>query len=359
MSQPLVEFDEDVNHSDSSQDPLLLENDLASHAHMSSSPSNKFTDLPGTPSAQRSSSPNLLSMDLISSNSSSPSVTVNRPDRPTTHGQNSNDDLLSFSPAKASSSYNKPLSPLTPPPTSLQRVHDAPHSPSSSPPPAAQSPPEDVELPVPVLAQENGRYPLRRRQALQLAPYSVEQFNYKRALGAVPEAIIKFRNLGNHHQRRHIDDRYENEDETQGEGFEYEAGDEDEDADWEAQERRRMRLEKRREDDRRSLPPGSPHQGFVSKVLKDLSSDEEEDREMRTLSKEAKKILKEKERQRKAKEKEERENRRREEKEQALSRKHRTKAFPLSTKSQSPEVDRDERSPVGFIFILFSGEKHC
>ena len=67
------------------------------------------------------------------------------------------------------------------------------------------------------------RYSLRRRNAAQLKPYTVDQLKYKHALRENPDAIVKFKNLAlrNHHyhpEDRYEEDRYEEDREMDDEG---------------------------------------------------------------------------------------------------------------------------------------------
>jgi hypothetical protein len=147
------------------------------------------------------------------------------------------------------------------------------------------------------------RYLLRHRKAAQLKPYTVDQLKYKEALRANPDAIVKFKNLALRNHHYHPEDRYEEDGETQMNAYIDDGGNED--GDWEERERRRLQRReeaRRKETSNHALP--ERQQISYPEILQDLSStDEEEAHEIRTLSKEARKIVKEREKQRKIQEK--------------------------------------------------------
>ena len=187
------------------------------------------------------------------------------------------DDLLLHTPVK-SLSVDRPSSPLTP---------LSPHSPG---------------LPEAIQEQllDRPRYLLRHRKVAQLKPYTVDQLKYKEALRANPDAIVKFKNLALRNHHHHPEDRYEEDGETQM-GAYIDGGSNDEDGNWEERERR---WHQRREEARRkeTLNHALPERQQISypEILQDLSStDEEEAYEKRTLSKEARRIVKEREKRRK------------------------------------------------------------
>ncbi|KAF8630760.1 hypothetical protein AX17_005355 [Amanita inopinata Kibby_2008] len=129
------------------------------------------------------------------------------------------------------------------------------------------------------------RYSLRRRQAVQIAPYSVDKFNYKQALRGNPEAIVRV--VSPERRRHNALDNYEDE-QTQAET---------QDAQEVATDMVHRRHHSRSQSRNRS-PVGSPVEDEESisypELLQDLpSTDEEEDEELRTLSKEARKVLRE------------------------------------------------------------------
>ena len=199
------------------------------------------------------------------------------------------------------------------------------------------------------------RYPLRRRKAAQLKPYTVDQLKYKQALKSNPDAIVKFKNLAlrNHHQ--HPEDRYEEDGETQREDAYIDDGNNDEDGDWE--ERERKRHQRREEARRKETPSHALSEGLqisYPEILQYFSStDEEEANEKHTLSKEARKIVKEREKQWEIQKKEERR------KEQEQSRQQfKPKAFPsFSRKLSNVEVPSDDRSTVEEVFHFYAKKK--
>ena len=153
------------------------------------------------------------------------------------------------------------------------------------------------------------RYPLRRRCANQLKPYTIEQLQYKQALSANPDAIVKFRSPTRGGRRRYSDAEGGNIWELRGQ-------DRTEDREnWEGSIWQRASVSNRNR-------TRSPEFGTLAQdaevqyptILQDLSStDEEEGKEFRALSKEARK----RERQRRLKEN--------------LDRKNRVKSVPFST----------------------------
>ena len=277
------------------------------------------------------------------------------------------DELPLFTPVK-SVNLHRTLSPLTPqsPVSDVYRdIHDLSQSPfhdlpalsasPGSPLQALPSPPEAFETSEVIQEQllDGPRYPLRRRKAAQLKPYTVDQLKYKQALKSNPDAIVKFKNLAlrNHHQ--HPEDHYEEDGETQREDAYIDEGYNDEDGDWEERERRRRQ---RREDARRkeilSQALSDRHQISYPEILQDLSStDEEEANENHTLSKEARKIVKERERQWEIQKREDRCKEQEQRRQQLL----RPKPFP-KFKSGVPnaEVPSDDRSTLEDVCHFFT-----
>ena len=274
------------------------------------------------------------------------------------------DELLLFTPVQ-SVDLERPLSPLSPltPRSPLfsdtvdqDIIQDLSQSPfhelpalSASPgsPLQALPPPPEAPEPLEVIQEQlldGPRYPLRRRKAAQLKPYTVDQLKYKQALKSNPDAIVKFKNLAlrNHHQ--HPDDHYEENGETQNGDAYFDEGNNDEDGDWEERERRRHQ---RREDARRKETSNQAlserQQISYPEILQDLSStDEEEANEKHTLSKEARKIVKERQRQWEIQKKEER----RREQEQRRQQLLKPKPFPTSNRKLSnAEAPSDEPPP--------------
>ncbi|TFK39387.1 Mus7/MMS22 family-domain-containing protein [Crucibulum laeve] len=237
-----------------------------------------------------------------------------------------NTTLLFASPRPTPPASNMHLSLLTSPSQRLLRLSPAAVSPTQRMSPRSESnssPPSQpnssllrsrspsllavpLQQPEPLLAAES-RYPLRKRQAVQLAPYSVDQLLYKNSLKAAPEAVVKIKSLGHHHRHQHPEDLYE---ETQEDGYVYDGRDEEEDTEWQEKEKRRQA----REEARQTNKSRSPHPAEHFPGLEPLSSDdEEEEKEMRRIRAEVKAMYKKKDA--KGKEKHE---------------KKRAKAFPLA-----------------------------
>ena len=129
------------------------------------------------------------------------------------------------------------------------------------------------------------RYPLRRRGANQLKPYTVEQFQYKQALSANPDAIVKFRSLARGGCRRYSDGEFQGQDHTEDSGT------------WEESRRKRAKISS---GSRSKSPNVVQDEVQYPDILQDLpSTDEEEAKQLQALSKEARKV----QRERRAKEK--------------------------------------------------------
>ena len=200
-----------------------------------------------------------------------------------------------------------PLSPLSPFPLSLNEIshitdqNSAPSGGSSPPHPSANHNAATVStdpIELDVMLSER-RYPQRHRNAWQLQPYTVDQYQYKQALRANPDAIVKFHSPSRAGRRRLNDADGSNTWESQEQHF-----GEDEDH-WEEFRRKRAKIL----DDRRSRShdTSAALRGTVQypDFLQDLpSTDEEEAKALSALSKEAKKA----ERERKAKAKLKRKN---------------------------------------------------
>ena len=192
------------------------------------------------------------------------------------------------------------------------------------PPQRLPVPPDDQAMLLQAAAEveQLGRYSFRKRNAAQLAPYTADLIQYKRALKSNPDAIVKMKQIERHiqqqQQHRHLEDRYEEEHDYTNP---LDAAD---DAEWEERElRRKRRVEKEREkeEEQRRL-------SNLPAILQELLTTDDEEKEMDAASKEARKILRAKERERRLKDKEEEERRRRE---------RRPKPYPLSKPERSPK----------------------
>ena len=291
------------------------------------------------------------------------------PKSPTSARNGDNDDESPlFTPVK-SVGWDRTLSPLTPgspasDTTDRDVIHILYQSPSQDLPTLSASPGSPLHtLPPPLDAPElrevipeqlldGPRYTLRHRKAAQLKPYTVDQFKYKQALKSNPDAIVSFKNLAlrNHH---HPEDRYDEDGETQKEDGYIDDGNDDEDGDWEERERRRNQ---RREDTQRKEIPSQElaerQQISYPEILQDLSStDEEEANEKHTLSKEARKIVRERERQWEVQKKAERLKEREQRRQQLLK----PKSFPrINPKLSNDQAPSDERSTLVIFMPTFS-----
>jgi len=177
-------------------------------------------------------------------------------------------------------------------------------------------------------AEQHGRYSFRKRNAAQLAPYTADLIQYKHALKSNPDAIVKMKQIERHvqqqQQHKHPDDRYEDE---EGYSTPLDAAD---DVEWEERERRRKRrLEKEREKEERQR-----HLSNLPAILQEFLSTDEEEKEMDAVSKEARKILRAKERERKSRNREEQWRRKEEENRR---RERGPTPYPLSKSQRSPK----------------------
>jgi len=208
----------------------------------------------------------------------------------------------------------------------------------SSPSPLRRSPPPLVTanavpaLPTleasPTTDHQGLRYSFRKRNAAQLAPYTADLIQYKRALRHNPDAIIKMkqieRQLEQEQQHRRPDDHYEDE------GFADQLNREE--REW----RRRRRLEKMKE------TLSVQDLSHYPTILQDLSTDDEE-KEMDAASKAARKILRVKERAQRARENEDEKRRRMEERSRTREDEPKQpKPFPFS---KSKHESSNRRSP--------------
>ena len=127
------------------------------------------------------------------------------------------------------------------------------------------------------------RYPLRRRQPVQLHPYVIDKLHYKQALQNNPDAIITVRSPGRN--RRGPLDVYEDEEnETQDTANSAMDGVDG--------NRRRSADHAGGPDNNRVVEPEDLRTKFAGILQEDLSTtDEEEGEELRALSKEAREVL--------------------------------------------------------------------
>ncbi|KAF8998581.1 Mus7/MMS22 family-domain-containing protein [Cyathus striatus] len=208
-----------------------------------------------------------------------------------------------------------PMSPLTPSP-----------SPSPSPSPAQvtlENLPPSPGAPAAVIAES--RYPLRPRNRAQIQPFTVEALIYRNTLKTAPEAIVKVRGVDDRVRSRHETERYE---ESQDQEYLEDANDK-------SQEEEHSRRLVRYKSKSKSKSPELDKEVLNYPGLEGLpSEDEEEEREMRKMSKEGRKVLKERERKKKEKEREERERQR----QQKERERKWTRSFPLGNGHSSREL---------------------
>ena len=317
--------------------------DTPHSAHRSSSPKQFISSQDSSRPLLKSSSPIIVQYPLpLSQNDAQP---LGKTD----------DKLLSFSPTKPPSREASSSSPITDiPRTSLQNTlsipaTDKPHPTPSlgsseadpgsrrsrspvlpalhlvDPPHLLPTPPDDQAMLIRVAAEveQPGRYSFRKRNAAQLAPYTADLIQYKWALKSNPDAIVKMKQIERHiqqqQQHKHPDDRYEED------GADYTNPlDVADDAEWEERElRRKRRLEREREKEEEQRRFSN-----LPSILQEHLSTDDEEKEMDAASKEARKILRAKERERRLRDKEEEEHRRRE---------RRPKPYPLSKSERSPK----------------------
>ncbi|KAK0488920.1 Mus7/MMS22 family-domain-containing protein [Armillaria novae-zelandiae] len=187
------------------------------------------------------------------------------------------DDLFQFSPQKPRSP-NMPSSPLTPTSSSRSNPPSPPKNDFS--PRSSRSPPiilpeerEALEREGFDLAQNESRYSFRTRSIRQVKPYEYDKALYQNQLRDNPDAIVKMRSPRDHHHKTR-EDQYE--EETQDQEYVH------------------------IEHDRTKTRSQSPE--HISRLgLDQLSSSDDEDKEIRATRREWKRV----ERERKAREKRE------------------------------------------------------
>ncbi|RDB20900.1 Protein mms22 [Hypsizygus marmoreus] len=318
-----------------SQDPLLLSNIKSSETEaelpdVSSSPcsamskylyddpdltAGSYPPSPSSPSRSPLSRARSLSLDPLSLFEGPPHDL-----KPTNLPEDVHITTPSNSPCHAPDpTFDSPLpllSPLSSPPQSPRHTLHEPQplispvptpSPHRSPSPAHNIQHEDgiPLLTDAILIPNIPRYPLRQRGINQLRPYTVEQIQYKIALKSNPDAIVK-PSRADHRRHDHVDDYAgESQELWQPDGiYEYESDG-------------GVRLGRRKSVPRRSP---SPRENGIEypELLQDLpSTDEDEAKELRALSKEARRAVRE----RRAKEAREK-----------LKGKQKAKPFPLPKK---------------------------
>lgn len=164
---------------------------------------------------------------------------------------------------------------------SALRPPRSPHllSSPSNLPPRVHSPPAGVpEDPQPL-----GRYSLRRREARQLNPYAYDKLLYKQQLKSHPDAIVKFRGPGRRPSSGEV-----GEDGTQ-DAFVFPLDNPDEDGDYvdvedESGRRRRRRVQNFDRHDMTGEETRQVEEGWLPKTLKELSSSDEDDNEIRKMA---------------------------------------------------------------------------
>ncbi|KAK0446695.1 Mus7/MMS22 family-domain-containing protein [Armillaria borealis] len=211
--------------------------------------------------------------------SCSPRASTSTPPRSTSiitgTSYDDHDDLFQFSPQKP----NMPSSPLTP--TSSPRTNPPSPPKDDSSPHAPRSPPvilpeerEALEREDFNLAQNESRYSFRTRSIRQVKPYEYDKALYQKLLCHNPEAIVKPRSPRDHHHKTR-EDHYE--EETQDQEYIH------------------------TEHDRTKTRSRSPEHISRLGLPDQLSSSDDEDKEIRATRREWKRV----ERERKAREKRE------------------------------------------------------
>ncbi|KAF8557733.1 hypothetical protein OG21DRAFT_1601471 [Imleria badia] len=191
------------------------------------------------------------------------------------------------SPARLARTSSQSPDPLL---LSALRRPQSPHSLSSRSnlppaiPPRVHSPLVEIpEDPHPL-----GRYSLRRREARQLNPYAYDKLLYKQQLKSHPDAIVKFRS-----PRHRLSSGGVGEDGTQDE-FVFPLDNPDEDGDYvdvESESGRRSRRRVQSSDqhdmsgeDGQAMETRQVQEGWLPETLKELSSSDEDDNEIRKLA---------------------------------------------------------------------------
>ncbi|SJL03746.1 uncharacterized protein ARMOST_07103 [Armillaria ostoyae] len=211
--------------------------------------------------------------------SCSPRASTSTPPRSTSiitrTSHDDHDDLFQFSPQKP----NMPSSPLTP--TSSPRTNPPSPPKDDSSPHAPRSPPvilpeerEALEREGFNLAQNESRYSFRTRSIRQVKPYEYDKALYQNQLRDNPDAIVKMRSPRDHHHKTR-EDHYE--EETQDQEYIH------------------------TEHDRTKTRSRSPEHISRLGLPDQLSSSDDEDKEIRATRREWKRV----ERERKAREKRE------------------------------------------------------
>ncbi|GLB41954.1 hypothetical protein LshimejAT787_1005540 [Lyophyllum shimeji] len=172
------------------------------------------------------------------------------------------------------------------------------------------------------------RYPLRKRALAQIKPYTVEKIQYKQALRANPDAIVHYRDPG-----RATNEHYDHTDNHIEESQAPWAPDDDADGYESDGGRRRNRETAIPRAGSGTANDGIPEQpAQYPEILQDLpSTDDEEARDFRKTSKEARRLARE----RKAKEDRERKEK--------IENRHKPKAFPLKETKNSSSTEETRR----------------
>lgn len=277
------------------------------------------------------------------------------------------DEVLAFTPTKSNNLSDLSSSPSRMEVQILSSIHSEASPPLDSPtyrqnhlsnmmspvsvtpisthmPPTILTPglPSETDQGVAYLAveQQSSRYSFRKRNAAQLAPYTADLIQYKRALRSNPDAIVRIRQIERQiqqqQQHRHPDDRYAEEEEEDYTNALTAA----ENTNWEEHEKRRRKTTEKEKEELLQYP----------EILRDLSTDDEE-KEMDVASRQARKILRAKEKQRKAREREQIQQRNKKKKrgEKGREMEYRLQPYPLS----KPEPMRDTpQSAVRFLLYF-------
>lgn len=190
---------------------------------------------------------------------------------------------------------------------------------------------------------------MRERRPQQINPYAYDQIIYKRQMKSNPDAIVKIRRFESPQRRGKFPGRLDGgqpsdgageDDGTQGWSMDIDV---EEEESWVERSRKRNRSHSRSEEARPSEPPAALDLGWLPEALRDLSSSDDDDPDVRDLLREAKREKRKAKRLEReaaaAKEREERETVQNE-----REAKLRSKPFPLRKgKERAHVTDEDER----------------
>ena len=231
--------------------------------------------------------------------------------------------------------------------------HQAPFFLASRPNPPLAIPPRVHSPPVeiPEDPQPLNRYSLRRREARQLNPYAYDKLLYKQQLKSHPDAIVKFRSRSGG-----------GEDGTQDE-FVFPLDNPDEDGDYVDVEGESSRRRKRRVqsldrhnglgEDGQELEARQMDEGWLPEALKELSSSDEDDNEIRKLARRVRREREKAEALARAEARKAAAEARRTEIETKKATNRRPKAFPVQGDAEHVSTHLPERPPLVSLLIQY------